>query len=178
MKFKELLYKSSENKQIEDDVTNWKNTFLRAIELFVQGYKDESGTSHRLKKLYYPNELKLIEVMESFEDDLALIVFEYKIAFNNEYKGIRECKVFSTFLYHLLRIMPFNNADKEIHIAIFKYILKLISDNSELTIDEINIINLFDIRKFGYILTEKYASIDCIYSVCRQILFIKKSHSG
>lgn len=171
MKFKELLYKSNENKQIEDDVTNWKNSFLRAIELFIDGYKDENGKQHKLKEIYQPNELKLVEVMESFEDDLALIVFEYKLAFSSEYKGIRECKVFSTFLYHLLRIMPFNNANKEIHIAIFKYILKLISENSELKIDENSIIKLFDIHKFGYILIEKHASIDCIYSVCRQILF-------
>jgi hypothetical protein len=171
MKFKELLYKSSENKQIEEDVTNWKNTFIRSIELFINGYKDKDGKNHSLKDIYKPNELKLVEVMESFEDDLALIVFEYKLAFSSEYKGIRECKVFSAFLYHLLRIMPFNNACKDIHISIFKYILKLISDSTDLEIDENNISKLFDKHKFGYILAEKHASIDCIYSVCRQILF-------
>ncbi len=171
MKFKELLYKSSENKKIEQDIANWKNTFLRAIELIINGHKDDSGKGCALKKIYHPNELKLLELMESFEDDLALIVFEYKLAFNDDYKGIRECKIFSVFLYHLLRIMPFNNANKEIHISIFKYIIKLISDTSELKINDNNILKLFDAHKFGYILMEKYASIDCIYSVCRQVLF-------
>ena len=173
MRFKELLYKSEENKQIEEDITNWKNIFIRTIEMLLEGYKNDKGKRYSLKSIYRPNELKLAEVMESFEDDLVFIVFEYKLAFNEYYNGIRECKIFSTFLYHLFRIIPFNNASKDVHIAIFIYILKLISDNTDLKVKDKHIKNFLNKDKFGYILTEKYASIDCIYSVCRQVLFDK-----
>ena len=119
MRFKELLYKSEENKQIEEDITNWKNIFIRTIEMLLEGYKDDKGKKHSLKSIYRPSELKLAEVMESFEDDLAFIVFEYKLAFNEDYNGIKECKIFSTFLYHLLRIMPLI---MQVKIYIFQYL--------------------------------------------------------
>jgi len=58
--------------------------------------------------------------------------------------------------------------NKKINYRIF---IKLISDNIDLKIKDKYIEKFLDKDKFGYILTEKYAYLDCIYSVCRQVLF-------
>ena len=59
MRFKELLYKSEENKKIEENITNWKNIFVRTIEMLLEKYKEDKGKKRNLKSIYRPNELKL-----------------------------------------------------------------------------------------------------------------------
>jgi len=169
MHFKELIYSNSEYKELENDISDWVDIFIFSIEKLVNGFEYQSKKRCLKKDIYFNKDL-YAEVLEQFEESVAKMSYEYKIISKENYSGIRECKIFASFLYNFLRLMPFH-AGKHTHINIFIYMINIIRDGKEslLKIEDYDV-TLFR-KKISYLLEEKQPTIDCIYTVCRTTVF-------
>jgi len=151
------------NEEVINDIKNWEGIFLVSIEKLKNGYEEE-GKRKNLKKDYYPNEKKLVELFFDFRNSLALMILEYQLLFN--YKGIEEAKILAVFLYHLLRILPFNNLNRKMHIKIFLILIDIIRQKEKKIEESVNIHKIKDkifICQFDY----NNFCIDSIYLILK-----------
>jgi hypothetical protein len=170
MTFKELILSDKKYSVIEESISSWSSIFSATIlQLKIDGVKKRDNKVYKLREPLH-DEI-FADVLSSFEESLAIIAFEYKVIKNGEsFNGIRECKVFATFLYHFLRLSPFL-ATKKKHVTIFLYTIHRISqlESLNMTSDSIKTFQ----NKMEYILEEKEPTLECIYTVCRSLVFAK-----